>query len=352
MRDILFEPVDIPEGALERVRARVMAEAAPSARRARRLRLPLALAAVVVAAAAIFVLALGRGEQAGVAPAAAAVLNDAAGVAGSQAPLPPLTPGHFLYRKTGPGTDGGWTKVTRPNWNAEVRWIGEEWIGPDGRTTVRTSVVAGPRFPTAADRSAWIAAGKPTPWLPARVSHGFNRFYFPTRPWLSYRQLLAFEQHPGRLKATIDHAAQKVGARTPRQIHTAEFTYLTQMLTYDPLQPSFRAHAFQLLAQIPGVRVAGRLDRYTGRPSEFLTYRAALPWAPSTLGVVIDPTNAELIGRSHDGLVVCCYTPWQVVDSTAPRPKDPAGASLSLPSFSRCDPECIRGTVTSQTIAP
>lgn len=308
--------------------------------------------------------------------AAAAALRSAAVTAEGQPALPPLTEGRYMYRKwlsSGfaddrgwPRVNGGWTPyplppadgcfeqagsdpectVPQPSWRAWVRVAYESFIAADGTTVGRRTSISGPRFETAADRMAWEQAGSPRPWeTPITLRNAPEdrfTFFFPGRDHITEAELRALPPDPAKLRDIIE---PNVATNATWSHEKQMFDDITQMLMIDPLQPEVRAALYDVLASLPGIELLGRVDKQIGRPGVAI----GITDRGYRFEAIFDPETADLIGQGLNGYRICCWQGWEVVDSTAPRPAEPASgpAAWTLPSVKPnvlCLENCVAGS--------
>lgn len=274
----------------------------------RRRRWPVALGAVAgVGAVAIAVAALlPAGETGGPSPAAAGVLHHAARAAATQPAAAPPKPGQFVYTKsesllentavTGGQTINYYQRVTR-----------EAWIAPDGSGRLR-EVDGTPRFVTSADRTAWLAAGKPELTGSRNSDENFGQ------GGLSSPDLSKLSTDPGELEQLIEKRSIEGGP--PGDAET--FTIIGDLLreTYAP--PAVRSALYTIAAQLPGVQLVGATSDPLGRVGTAVAY-------------VSDGVSHELIFDPQTSALLAEQT--VVADPSQIKPSLPAGTVLDWTSY-------------------
>jgi hypothetical protein len=247
----------------ERLEAILATERPETPRRPRRRRSPLRLAvpaAGLAAIAAAVVLLTTGGDGRTVDTAAAAVLEDLADVARAQPPTLPPGDDRFLYFRL--DSHGFLAMADEPPFNRGIRTrddfgfllefeaIHEVWIGEDrGRARSRADA---PTFPTAADRSAWEAAGRPK--LPRAVDDEF--------PLDQGIERLRIPTDPDALLEDLRERAERNGEGNAWIFGTMIADYLREW----GVTPEQRAALFGAAARLPGVQLLGERNDPAGRP--------------------------------------------------------------------------------------
>ncbi len=280
----------------------------------------MAIGAIAVAIAVALLVLISSGP--GVAPSAAAeALRRAATVAAGRPAQAPPHSGEYVYTKSKeaflsihPGAD--YTPAT--GWSVLVRKIRKTWIGPDGSWRLR-EVRGRPRFPSAADRAAWRAAGSPGLGRPGVSDHSYPA------GGTRYLDLSRLPTDPVALRRLIEE--RKVEG-APRG-HDQTFAIIGDLLreTYAP--PRLRAALYEIASQLPGVKLLGRTRDAAGREGVGVAY----PQNGVLHELIFDPKNAALLGerevlvdpavaelRSPAGTVIGynAYLASRVVDSRYP----------------------------------
>ena len=227
------------------------------------------LAAAGAVAALVGLDTHGRGSA-----SAATVLQQAANVARNQPASAPLAPEQFRYTKSVVGfLSGG------KGWQALSPGVRESWMGPSGG---RIHEVWGkPKFLSAADRSAWIAAGRPQ--VNPREDSGdippVPPLNLPTNPAALYVKL-AFR------------AAGRGNGFGPEML-----TLVGDGLRETDASPALRAALYKVAARIPGVELVGPAVDRVGR------HGVAVACVDSKLHerhvLIFDPKTAALLGEEY-----------------------------------------------------
>jgi len=218
---------------------------APSLRR-RRLLVP-----AVVLAAAVAVAALADfGSHGNGSASAAPLLRRMATVARVQKPQRPLTAGHFRYTKSILAYMSG-----GKGWNALSPGVREIWLGPRNGGYLHERWHK-PTFPSAGDRRAWIAAGRPEvnpPEDSAKLPPA-PRPPLPTDPYALYTKI--HSQAIGRGNGT----------------NPEMFTLVADALRESGASPALRAALYEVAARIPGVELLGPATDRAGRHGVAVAY--------------------------------------------------------------------------------
>jgi hypothetical protein len=258
-----------------------------TARTARRWAVPVGLAAAVVAlAVALPTLLPGGGPGSAGSAEAARVLRRIAVVAADQPSQPPPVIGQFVYTET---TDEQ-TLLYVPggglaNFSFTESWSREAWIGPDGSGRI-VSTLREVRFPSAADRAAWVAAGSPELGGDEAAN---DESFGPGE--LHFLDLSTLTTDPQELLAVIEE--REIVGGPPGDWET--FAIVGEMLreTYAP--PALRAALYEVVANLPEVEYLGRVKDAVGRPG--------LAVASTHNGIrqemIFDPETAQLLGENN-----------------------------------------------------
>lgn len=307
-----------PDAARARVRARLLdhidrASAAPAPVRSRRVRMSVALLGPVGVAAAVIGLTLAVDEQRVTPAGAAARTLERAATAAAATPSDVPPPGRFLrlrVRERALITDptGGWRRT------ASVE--SELWIARDGRTRVKERTVGAPRFLTPGDRRRWIAAGRPPLVTPRRPPVAVTApGYTLGQERLSYRQVRALPTRGAALYRRLRRAAGSLGQSPEAET----FVIIGDLLRSAPLSSRLTAALYRAAAQIPGVRLAGRVRDPLGRPA----VAVELAVGDRRFQLIFNPQTSEYLGdRAYEGGLL---TDWRVVESRdiVPGPRSP-----------------------------
>jgi hypothetical protein len=238
-----------------------------------RLLIPAVVLAVAVAVAA-FASIGGRGTGKA---SAAPLLQRMASVASVQKAEKPLTAGHFEYSKWIVGYLSGGA-----GWYALSPGVRESWLAPNGSGYFHERWDK-PTFPTAADREAWVAAGRPQ--VNPREDSG-------KLPPSQRRQL---PTDPDELYATIYDSAVGHGNSTDAEM----FTLVADALR-DPASPALRAALYDVAARIPGVELVGPATDRLGR------HGVAVASVDGKIHerheLIFDPKTSALLGEEYTEL--------------------------------------------------
>jgi hypothetical protein len=199
-------------------------------------------------------------------------------IASGQKPRKPLGAGQFYYAKWIIGwTTGG------DGWNAVNPGVREMWLAPNGSGFFHERWQK-PTFPTAADRAAWIAAGRP------QTDPHEDSAKLPPSP----RQHLPLD--PDALYATIRDEAVGQGNSTDAEM----FTLIADRLRDPDASPALRASLYDVAARIPGVELVGPAVDRLGR------HGVAVADVDGKIHerheVIFDPKTAALLGEEYTQL--------------------------------------------------
>jgi hypothetical protein len=249
---------------------------APSLYRRRRLLVAaVALAAAVVLAAFVDLGGRGSGKA-----SAAPLLQRLASVASAQKPERRLVAGRFAYTKSLVAYMSG-----GDDWNALTPGIREIWLAPNGSGYFRERWQKS-TFPTAADRRAWIADGKPQIY-PRRDTGRFPP-PDPPRPHLP--------SDPDALYATLHDEAVGRGNSTDSEM----FTLVADALREPGTSTALRAALYEVAARIPGVeRVGPATDRLGRHGIEVADIDGKIHERHE---VIFDPRTSALLGEEYTQL--------------------------------------------------
>lgn len=305
----------------------------PGRRPRRRLRIAAASLAFLALAVGLPILLLGGKTE--VEPAAAAVLRQAARVARSQPAEPQPGPGQYAYTRSrnayittvvglAPAQkgSGGNGRDPAPGWSILVPREREIWISPDGSGRIR-EVAGRPRFLSAAQRAAWVAAGSPE--LP-RVSRASDETFKAHQ--LRYFRSESLPTDPKELREMIE--ARKVPGIGGPPGEAETFELIGEMLRETDLRPALRAAIYQVTAELPGIELLGPARDPAGREGTGVAFTDRRRGIRHEL--IFDPADSALLGerevvvggwdkglRVPAGTVVgyASYLESRVVDSTA-----------------------------------
>lgn len=309
---------EAPDALFERVLASARAEvqsprsAVQLRRHQRRLASRWTVAVAAVAAVALVVVAvtalLPAGDTGGPSPAAAAVLLHAARAAAKQHVTAPPSPGQFVYTKS----EGVFGNTTVPNggqaFNTVQRYTRQQWIGPDGSGRI-LQVAGTPQLATSADRTAWVADGKPD--LADSTGNIDGKW---GRGGLYYLDLSNVPTNPAALKQLIEQRKLEDGPPG----NAEAFTIIGDLLRDSYAPPAVRSALYTVAAQLPGVQLIGATQDQLGRAGTAVGY----PSHGNTQELIIDAQTSALLAEQtldNTGSVVgwTAYLSSGIVDSTS-----------------------------------
>lgn len=254
-----------------------LAEPASATRRLRwsggfSLRLGVAVvAAAVIAAVAVSQLLPGSSSgnpRTGTGGDATDVLTSLAGVAARQPAVGPPGRGQYQYTDSVSRTlVVGGAQYRRP-FAVSYLQSRQIWIGWNGSGRL-AEAASDPRFPTARDRAAWIADGRPPLPPPGIVNQRFGRnglMLGPVNEW-------KLPTNPARLGTLLRERAIEGGPPGPLE----DFVQVGELLRETGAPPALRAALFKVAASIPGVRILGRITDRLGRTGIVVAYRSRMP---------------------------------------------------------------------------
>ncbi len=243
----------------------------------RRTRLRVLVAAVFVCAPLVALLTLVLGGKGQVQPAVGQVLRAAAAVAATQPAEPPPGPGQYFYtrsREAYLSTSEGWTALS-PR-------IRQRWVAANGAGRARV-VFAKPEFLTAAQRRAWKAAGSP------HLSAGqVEDFALTGQPILDTSDL---PTEPKALRKLIEARKIPLVDGPPGEAET--FTLIGDMLRNTYLPPVFRAALYRAVAELPDVKLLGKVKDPVGRTGIGVSFTKG----SVTHELIFDPDTSALLGE-------------------------------------------------------
>jgi hypothetical protein len=256
--------------ARARVRLSRHIRRAPSVRR-RRMLVP----AVVLAAAVALAAFANLGSRGNGSASAAPLLRRMATVARLQEPPQPLAAGHFRYTRSIVGYMSGGN-----GWNALSPGVREIWLGPRNGGFLHERWHK-PTFPTAGDREAWIAAGRP------QVNPPEDSGKLPPSP----RPNLPAD--PDALYRKIYGEAVGHGNGTKPEM----FTLVADALRESGASPALRAALYEVAARIPGVELLGPATDRIGRRGVAVAYVDGKIHERHEL--IFDRKTAALLGEEY-----------------------------------------------------
>jgi hypothetical protein len=251
---------------------------APSARRRRLLLVAVAILAAVAIAAFTNIGGGGHGTA-----SAAPFLERMASVARvQQPPQKAFTAGRFQYTKSIVEFLSGGN-----GWNALSPGVREAWLAPNGSGYLHERW-DDPRFPTAADRKGWIAAGRPQVTAPEDSAK-----LPPPDPPTPRTQL---PTDPDALYATLHDRAVDHGNSTDAEM----FTLVGDALRESGASPELRASLYEVAARIPGVERVGPARDRLGRHGVAVAYVDGKIHERHEL--IFDPRTSALLGEEYTQL--------------------------------------------------
>jgi hypothetical protein len=265
------------------------------------------LVAVVVGVLAAVLVAVVPGP-AGPRSAAAAVLEETAAVAGQQ---PDLQPGQYLYTETQTEIHQGLYE-SKPTGAEEVATAAsgetdQSWAGSDG-SAHRSLTVGARRYPSAADRAAWIAGltaqleMQMTAWMDTGETQTtvplIDVANLPTDPSTLAAMIAANDlpASPPRTGGSRGGAAQTIISFVLSDgRHYSVFEGAAALLigSTSGMTPALASALFKVMAAQPGVELLGTVTDHDGQQGQGL----ALPTAGSTQvsEVIVDADSGQLL---------------------------------------------------------
>jgi hypothetical protein len=290
---MLFEQ-DVLEIALESLRSRRDPGPAPAPHRRRRprRRTVTAIAAAGLAIAIAIPIAIPGGVTGGADPSAAAVLHRVALRAAKQPQEPTPGPGEFLYTRSESDStflyvvgDGRTFSFAQPSTRTS-------WLGPDGSGRILDAAGA-VTFLTEDDRATWIAAGSPDLCLDACPGKTESELFDAGE--LRYANYSNLPTDPEELLELIEGRELVGGPHGDWET----FEIVGDLLRETSLQPRERAALYQVIAELPGVELVGRVVDGAGRSGVAVAYTRMNTDAPSRHELIFDPITAELLGENE-----------------------------------------------------
>jgi hypothetical protein len=256
--------------------------------------------ALAAAAATALILTLGSGvENGSVAPrsAAAQALDraaDAAERAPAVAPFP--TAQQFLYIKSQAtymdiSVLGHGRTIPSLDTSTTETWQSAAHPGQQ-RSFAKTT-----RWPSAAARRAWIAAGRPALTGAAGLPDALPRatFYLGNEQ-LTYAQVRGFDQPAAAVYRRLrDHYVEGQGGNIDNEL----FTQVGDALRQRAAPPKLRAALYRTLALIPGVQYLGHVRDRLGRPAVGVARTDDATGAKTRHELLFDPRTSELLAEQE-----------------------------------------------------
>lgn len=268
------------DAARARARARLdahlaAAAVAPTPPRPRRRRWWLVAAppALVAAVGVAILLSLGSGVQEGHVvppPATAAEALDQAAAAAERQPAPEAFPraDQFFYTRSRSTYLSCSIDATR-GFCVLSEMRREAWVGEQRRGS-ETTRVTGHRWPSAAERRKWVAAGRPPVDRGRDGTFGLspNHAFYLGNERLTGAKMRAFDQDGAALFRRLRDGVSK--GQGP-SLYGEVFTDIGDALREQPAPPKLRAALYRALKYVPGVRFVPRTRDGLGRPAVAVT---------------------------------------------------------------------------------
>jgi hypothetical protein len=181
----------------------------------------------------------------------------------------------------------------------------EAWVSERRRGSETTRVV-GHRWPSAAERRKWVAAGRPS--VAGQIEGTFrlspNRAFSLGNERLSGRQMRAFDAEGAALFRRLrDGVSPGQGSSPAGEV----FTQIGDALREQPAPPKLRAALYRALKYVPGVRFTPQTRDALGRPAVAVTRvedgtRRELLFDPATSAMLAE--REVIVGaRRNQGFV-------------------------------------------------
>ena len=262
----------------------------------------LVLAVAILAVAAVAIPRVLQREPVGASPAAAAVLED---LAAASARAGQTVAGRYAYTEA--KTIFSVTDTDAPAFTALVPSVQETWLAADGSGRIRT-VHGTPYFPSARDRSRWLAHGSPPLGLPPgsvsiarlRPSRGDAAALARRDPaTLDARELDRLLNSPAVLPTetgALERLVRAYARTKDPPVASMMFEQLDDLLTDPRSSGALRAAAYRVLASMPGIQLRGRIRDPIGRRGTAIDFPAGYT---GTIGyrLVIDPATGAVLAE-------------------------------------------------------
>jgi hypothetical protein len=249
------------------------------------------IAAAALAIAIAIPIALPGGGTGGADPAAAALLHRVALRAAQQPPEPAPRPGQYLYTRSESVGAHLYVVGDGTTFLFEAPGIRESWIGPDGSGRILNTPGA-VTFPTPRDRAAWVAAGAPSlEW----VVGGDDEFDHFGPGELTFADYADLPTDPEELLELIE-SRELVGGPAGGW---ETFMIVGDLLRETYTAPKVRAALYQVVAELPGVELVGRVVDPGGRPGMAVAYTNPSSDARTRYELIFDPVTAELLSEGE-----------------------------------------------------
>lgn len=291
-----YEPMsfeeDVLDLALESLRTRQGSDIgqAPRAGRSHRWTAVVIVAAALAIAIAIPI-ALPGGGTGGADPATAALLHRVALRAAQQPPDPAPGQGQYLYTRSESVSTHTYVVGDGTTFVFKAPSIRESWIGPDGSGRILNSPGT-VTFPTQRDRAAWVATGAPDlEW----VVDGDDEFDHFGPGELTFADYPDLPTDPEELLELIE-SRELIGGPAG---DWETFVIVGDLLRETYAAPKVRAALYQVVAELPGVELVGRVVDPAGRPGMAVAYTNPSSDARSRYELIFDAVTAELLSEGE-----------------------------------------------------
>jgi len=243
------------------------------------------LVTAAVAAGVVIALIVPTMVPGGADAAASRALRRVALRAASQPAGQAPGPGQYVYTKTMSRQISTYvTGSDVPNFSFSEPLVRESWIGTDGSGRLRETH-GDITFLTAADEAAWVAAGSPS--LFGRRDGVADETFGPGE--LSFLDTTVLPDEPGALLELIERRELIGGPDGDAET----FVIVGDLLRETWTAPSVRAALYEVVADLPGVELVGRVRDEHGREGIAVAYTEA----GSRSILIFDPRSAELLGE-------------------------------------------------------
>jgi hypothetical protein len=290
------DPMTFEEDVLDLVLESLRGRQGSDLGRARHIRRSHRRTAITIAAAALTLailipIALPGGGTGGADPAAAGVLHQVALRAAHQPPEPTPGPGQYLYTRSESVQSHLFVVGDGTTFVFKAPSIRESWIGPDGSGRI-LNTPGTVTFPTQQDRAAWVATGAPDlEW----IVDGDDEFDHFGPGELTFEDYSDLPTDPEELLELIE-SRELVGGPAG---DWETFVIVGDLLRETYAAPKVRAALYQVVAELPGVELVGRVVDPAGRPGMAVAYTNPSSDARSRYELIFDPVTAELLSEGE-----------------------------------------------------